>query len=353
MKRRTFLKSTLAGAAGSALIMRNASSAGNQTMLQTVRGPVPAESAGVMLPHEHLMVDFVGADKVSRDRYDADAVYNAVLPHLQKAKDLGVDTLVECTPAYLARDAALLKRWSEAVGIHILTNTGYYGASNDQFVPAHAYEESAEQLAARWVAEWKDGIEDTGIRPGFIKTAVDNGELSDIDEKLLRAAAKTQRTTGLTIGCHTTEARAARDVLTLLKEEDVPAGRFIWIHAQTVDDGPLHAEFARAGYWVEFDGISPDSVDLHLRRLQRMKHENLLDRVLVSHDAGWYSVGEPEGGDFRDFDTLFTQFLPALREADFSDEQIEQLTRQNPQTAFAVEKNSLYGASMRSGGADG
>jgi phosphotriesterase-related protein len=31
-----------------------------------------------------------------------------------------------------------------------------------------------------------------------------------------------------------------------------------------------------------------------------------LERVLVSHDAGWCHVGEPDGGKFRPFDTLFT-----------------------------------------------
>ncbi|MGH8020026.1 MAG: phosphotriesterase, partial [Opitutaceae bacterium] len=42
--------------------------------------------------------------------------------------ELGVETLVECTPAYVARDPKLLARLSEASGLHVLTNTGLYGA---------------------------------------------------------------------------------------------------------------------------------------------------------------------------------------------------------------------------------
>ena len=139
----------------------------------TVRGPVDAADLGTTLVHEHVLVDFVGADKVARDRYDAEDAFRVVLPHLLALKARGARTLVECTPAWLGRDPALLVRLSEASGLHIVTNTGYYGAAQDKYLPAHAFEESAERLAERWTSEWRDGIEGTGIRPGFIKTGVD------------------------------------------------------------------------------------------------------------------------------------------------------------------------------------
>ena len=61
-----------------------------------------------------------------------------------------------------------------------------------------------------------------------------------------------------------------------------------------------------------------------------------LDRVLVAHDAGWYNVGQPGGGTYRPYDTLFTQFIPALKEARFSDEEIHRITVENPARAFTV-----------------
>ena len=36
----------------------------------TVTGAIGANQLGVTLPHEHVLVNFVGADKVSRQRYD-------------------------------------------------------------------------------------------------------------------------------------------------------------------------------------------------------------------------------------------------------------------------------------------
>src|SRR6185503_20351713 len=146
--------------------------------IDTVTGPIAADRLGLTLMHEHVLVDFIGAAEVSPSRYDADAVFKAVLPHLQQARTLGCETLVECTPAYLGRDPRLLKRLSEASGVHILSNTGYYGAAKDKHLPAHAFQETAEQLAARWIREHDHGIDGTGIKPALLKIGVDESPLS-------------------------------------------------------------------------------------------------------------------------------------------------------------------------------
>src|SRR3954454_20486394 len=140
----------------------------DEPRVMTVRGPIPPGEMGPTLPHEHVLVDFVGAGEASRDRYDSDEVYRIALPHLKRIREQGIHTLVDCTPAYLGRDPALLRRLSEASGLNILTPTRYYGASRGKFLPDHAHIESAKELAARWLREWRDGIEGTGIRPGFI-----------------------------------------------------------------------------------------------------------------------------------------------------------------------------------------
>jgi phosphotriesterase-related protein len=99
----------------------------------------------------------------------------------------------------------------------------------------------------------------------------------------------------------------------------------------------LHLRALELGAWVEFDGISPSSIARHVELVRNAKQRGLLHRVLVSHDAGWYHVGEPGGGKFRAYDTLFTDFLPALREQGFNEADIEQLLVTNPREAFAVQ----------------
>jgi predicted metal-dependent phosphotriesterase family hydrolase len=284
--------------------------------------------------HEHVLVDFIGASGVSRSRYDADAAFTTALPHLKQVGTLGCRTLVECTPAYLGRDVQLLKRLSEASGVHILSNTGYYGAAKDKHVPPFAFTETAEQLAARWIREAERGIDGTTIKPAFMKIGVDDAPLSDIDAKLVRAAAMTHRETGLPIASHTGSGAAAMAELDLLDAAGVPPAAFIWVHAQSERDDTFHVRAARQGAWVEFDGVSPSSLVRHVELVQRMKAEGLLNHVLVSHDAGWYHVGEPGGGQFRPYTTIFTDFIPRLRSAGFSDAEVEELLVDNPRRAL-------------------
>lgn len=302
--------------------------------IETVTGPVEPDDLGLTLMHEHLLVDFIGADRVSPSRYDADAVFAAALPHLAQAKRLGCQTFVDCTPAYLGRDARLLRRLSEASGVRILTNTGYYGAANDKHVPAHAFTETAEQLAARWIREAREGVDDTGIRPAFMKIGVDAAPLSAIDAKLARAAALTHRETGLRIASHTGSGAAALEELDILAREGVSADAFIWVHAQSERDETFHTQAAKRGAWIEFDGISESSVDRHVALVRSMQAQGFLSRVLVSHDAGWYHVGEPNGGQFRAFDTLFTRYVPALKAAGASEADVRQLLVENPRNAL-------------------
>ena len=150
--------------------------------IMTVEGPRCSSALGVTLPHEHLLVDWVGAEKTSKDRYNAGEVFEFVLPYLKQVRELGCRSLVECTSAYLGRDVEVLRRLAKASGVQILTNTGYYGSADDRFVPAHAYTKTVEQLAQRWIREWEQGIDGTDVRPGFIKTG-----LSQIGQRLVPA----------------------------------------------------------------------------------------------------------------------------------------------------------------------
>lgn len=306
-------------------------------MVQTVAGALAADRLGLTLMHEHVLVDFIGADQVNASRYDAEEAFKIIRPYLTQAKAHGCETLLECTPAYLGRDVRLLKRLSDASGVNILTNTGYYGAAKDKHLPRHAFTESADQLAARWIREFERGIDGTPIRPAFMKIGVDEAPLSDVDAKLVRAAALTSRSTGLPVASHTSTGAAALAEMELLDRADVSPTAFIWVHAHNERDTTFHTRAASAGAWVEFDGISETSVDRHAELVRHMKAQGLLGRVLVSQDAGWYHVGEPGGGQFRPFDTLFTRFVPALADVGLTKEDVRQLLVENPRRVLARE----------------
>jgi phosphotriesterase-related protein len=336
MHRRTFLHLSAGVVAATAIRGATTSRASELApFIQTVRGPIPAGTLGRTLPHEHVLVDFIGADAISPARYDADKVFAATLPHLRRIQELGAQALFEATPDFIGRDPRLLARLSSETGLHLVTNTGLYGARQNKFVPAYAHQESAAQLAARWIGEARDGIAGTGIRPGFIKSGVDpDTKLSPVQRKLVAAAALTHGATGLTVAVHTGRGPGLEQ-LDVLREHGVGPAAYVWIHAQGARDDDLFAA-AERGAWLSFDGLNRPTLTRHLTLCQEMKKRGHLARVLLSHDAGWYDPAKPDGGTFRPFDLLFTTFLPQLREHGFSDTEIDQLTIRNPAEAYAV-----------------
>lgn len=335
MQRRTFLHRLGSTALAVAVGARGEVAKATAPAIQTVRGRIAAAELGRTLAHEHVLVDFIGADKVSASRYDADEVFRVALPHLKQARELGARALVECTPAFLARDPRLLVRLSEASGLHIVTNTGLYGARKNIFLPPYAHTESAEQLSARWIAEAREGIGDTGVRPGFIKSGVDaDAVLSPVQRKLVAAAALAHAATGLTIAVHTGRGPGLEE-LDVLREHGVAAEAWVWVHAQGAKDDELFAAADR-GAWISCDGLNRNSVTRHLHLCREFKARGQLGRVLLSHDAGWFDPAKPGGGTFRPYDLLFAVFLPLLRENGFSAAEIDGMTVRNPAEALTV-----------------
>ena len=306
-------------------------------IIMTVNGPISSDEFGITLMHEHVLVDFAGTDSINIRRWDLDIVTAHVLPYLSELKKYNCQAYVECTPSYLGKDPELLQRLSIASGMHILTNTGYYGAGNNRFVPPYAFTDTADELAKRWIAEWEDGIGTTGVKPGFIKIGVDAGPLSEMHQKLITAAAKAHLATGLVIMSHTGPSIPAFEQIAVLQKEGVSPEAFIWTHAQSDSDMETHVKAAKLGAWVALDGISDQNVDEYLRMIQNMKDNNLLHRVLISHDAGWYKPGEENGGTYRGHTALFEKLLPLLRKNQFSETEIQQLLSKNPALAFEVK----------------
>lgn len=329
MDRRAFIITALGG--------WHASGQWRARRIMTVDGPIRIQQMGTALVHEHFLVDFIGADKTGTHRWNRETVIQKVLPYLVAAKQAGVKTIFDCTPAFLGRDVLLLRQLSAASGMQIVTNTGYYGAVNNKYLPAWAFEASARQLADRWIEEAEHGIGGSRVRPGFIKISVDNKEpLSPLHRKLVEAAARTHRKTGLTIFSHTGPAPAAFEQLDILQAQGVDPSAFVWVHAQSEKDVSTYAHAARGGAWISLDGMGWGKWDEYAEKIVFLKEQGLLHRLLISHDAGWYKPDEPDA-PFQGFTAIFTELFPRLRLLGFSDADLELLLIQNPQSAMQIK----------------
>jgi phosphotriesterase-related protein len=303
--------------------------------IQSVVGTVTPSSGEIWLSHEHILVDFIGADSIDSKRWNHDSVMNAIIPYLDQLKEHNVKYFVDATPAYLGRDVLLLEKLARKTGLAILTNTGFYGAINNKYIPAFAFKKTAEELAEIWINEYKNGIEGTSVKPGFIKISVDAADTLDaIDQKLVKAAAITHLQTGLTIASHTGEAKGLWPQLKILKEMNVSPGAFIWVHAQNEKDHNNYVLAAKEGCWISLDGLGWD-LEKHVEKILFAKEHKILNRVLIAHDAGWYDPQKPIQA-VKPYTNIFKQLYPALMSKGFSKEEFDLLISQNPSKAFSI-----------------
>jgi phosphotriesterase-related protein len=319
--------------------------AGSEQYIMTVMGKMPVQNFGKIFPHEHVITDFLGAEKLKEPRYRQEDAIAVVLPHLLRLKQSGVGLLFECTPNYIGRNAELLKTLSERSGIAVVTNTGYYSAVDKKFLPKHAYTETAEAIAKRWEREWQEGIGDSGIRPGFIKLGVGNGPLDEMEAKMLRAALLLHKKSGLAIAMHTGDAAAANSEFEILKSEGVRASAMIWVHAQNASHGEREA-LAKKGVWISLDGVNEKGMAQYVEMIGKMKESKLLSRLLLSQDDGWMAeemngalqLETYRNGNDTPYTTVLELLLPQLLKSGFTQEEIDQLLHENPIKAFALQE---------------
>jgi phosphotriesterase-related protein len=289
------------------------------------------------LPHEHLFTDLRGPYVADYAQGNPEAVLQVVGPHLSDAAAAGVTAMVECSTVGVGRNLRILQRLAEATSIRIVAPTGVY---RDAFIPESLRDKSEEEVAELWTRELMQGIEATSIRAGFIKLAMSDDGPTELELRNLRAAAKASQNTGAVIASHTIGGEIAKQELDVLEAAGLDLHRFIWVHAQTEPDVSILKEVARRGAYVELDSVgAPFQAQAELlEKVSVLIESGFTDRLLLSHDAGWFQPGRPDGlpeSGYRGYTALTRDFIPALLQRGLSEEQIQQITVHNPATALA------------------
>lgn len=305
--------------------------------IQTLSGPVEADSLGLILPHEHLFTDLRGPHIPDYAHGDPAAVVKVVQPYLAEASAAGITALVECSTVGVGRNLAVLQRLAEATSIHIVAPTGVY---RDAYIPESLVGMREDELAELWTKELMEGIEGTAVRAGFIKLAMSDDGPTPLEIRNLRAAAKASRNTGAVIASHTIGGKIAQQEMNVLEEAGLDLHRFIWVHAQTEPDVSILKEAARRGAYVELDSVgAPYQAQSELiETVAALIESGFAEQLLLSHDAGWYEPGRSDGlpeAGYRGYTALTRDFIPALLERGISEERVRLITVINPARAFA------------------
>ncbi len=305
--------------------------------IQTILGPVEIESLGLILPHEHLFTDLRGPSVVTYAQAEPDAVVEVVKPHLDEASTAGVTTLVECSTVGVGRNLTILRKLAEVTSVHIIAPTGVY---QDAYIPDPLRGTGLEQLADLWTRELADGIENTAVRAGFIKLAVSDEGITELEVRNLQAAAIASQRTGAVVAVHTIGGNNARKEMDILGEAGLSLDRWIWVHAQTEPDISVLLDAAQRGAYVELDTVGAPFQDQDelLKAALALIEVGYIDHLLLSHDAGWFDPASPNGlpkDGYRGYTALTNEFIPALLQRGVSEEQVRIITVHNPARAFA------------------
>jgi phosphotriesterase-related protein len=302
-------------------------------MIQTVLGPIDEGDMGITLAHEHIMVGFIEDGRLKAEDYDRAEVEEVMLLYLERLKDAGCGTLVECTPEYLGRDPELLRSLSRKSGLHLLTNTGFY---QKPYLAPSVYEMDEKEMGDIWIKEFQKGIGESGIKPGFIKIALNSGELLPLQKRILAAALRTSEETGLVIQAHTVGGEAILQAAEIIRGRGLDMERFIWVHADSEADLTYHRRVGEQGMWIELDAIGTRPYEDHCRILALLLELGFEDQILISQDAGWYNIGQERGGQVRPYHPLLTEFVPFAQNWWIREEIFRKLLVLNPAKAFSI-----------------
>ncbi|HEY9389840.1 MAG TPA: hypothetical protein VIR27_08745 [Mycobacteriales bacterium] len=296
----------------------------------TVAGPIDSAEIGTTLMHEHLFINLLR-------EYRGDGLLNdprLAAEECARFAALGGRTVVDCTNGSMGRDPELLRQVSTEAGINIVMGSGHYRVPylDAGWMDAHSVDEVAEQI----VVDLTVGVADTGIRAGIIgEIGADKWYVSAHEERSFRAAARAHRRTGVTISTHAARWPVGLAQLDLLAEEGVDPARVIVGHCDTVPIPEYHLDLARRGAYVQFDnirGLTTYDLERQVEYVLGMRRAGYLDRVLLSHDVclrSHLAISKGPG-----FTLVMSDFLPRLRSAGLSQEEVRVIMVDNPRRAL-------------------
>ncbi|MBB3919216.1 phosphotriesterase family protein [Rhizobium fabae] len=300
--------------------------------LRTTLGPKSKSELGMILPHEHVFVDLRTPDQPGYAEANTEDVVRLMAPEIERIKKLGVTALVECSTGGVGRRADIDLAVSLATDFPIVVPTGNY---REPWIPEWVRHASEQELEAWMLRELTEQIDETGFQAGWIKLSAGDDGMTALETKILRAAARAAAQTDAVIGSHTIKGRVVMDQLDVIEAEGYRADRFISIHTQEEKDFAHNVAVAERGAWIEYDhvgrGEDKEVAELVIKALEA----GCGDRLLLSHDRGWFDPALPMGGTPKPYTHLSTVLLPELKRRGIDDGTLIRLTHDNPFEAFA------------------
>jgi phosphotriesterase-related protein len=317
--------------------------------VNTTGGAVPVESLGRTLIHEHVLIGFPGWWMDGRKQpYRRADVVSRVVDAFQQVRAHSVETIVDPCPIDLGRDIELIAGVAQRSGVKLICATGVYVERMGipwtfRFLPE-------EEITDIFIKEIEIGIGNTGIKAGVVKIATDS-PVTDYEKKMVSAAAKAAKATGVPIISHTEKCSCGQDQIDIVTSCGCKPNHLLVGHSDGRDDPEYQASLAERGAYVGFDRFGQElfnTDEVRVRCLMNMVQKGHIDRIMVSHDMVHCFGGDLVPG-FLDntvealhkimpswrMTHLFENILPRLKSAGLSDQEFDHIIRENPRRFFA------------------
>jgi phosphotriesterase-related protein len=339
------------------------------TNVQTVLGPIQSDAIGVTLMHEHLLMSFatwhhppkttsrmalrdvpvslsilgelrmdpfVNLDNLQQ--YDVDLASREA----QQFADLGGQTILDPTNRGIGRDPLALAAISRRTGLHVVMGSGYYLEVSH---PPVVRQMTRDDIAAEIERDLTQGIDETGIRAGFIGEIGVSARFTPEEEKVLRGAACAQKRCRVPLMIHLPGwERLAHRVLDVIAEEGGQLDGVILCHmGPSWRDYDYQAGLAQRGAYLEYDMISMDyyyadqnaqcpSDEENAAAIQNLIKSGYVERILISQDVFLKMMLTCYGG--FGYGYILRHFVPRLRRLGVTEREIKQLLEHNPRRVF-------------------
>ncbi|TDO94210.1 phosphotriesterase-related protein [Halanaerobium saccharolyticum] len=298
-------------------------------MINTLNKQIKAEAMGITMYHEHLTID------LSEQKNDPDARLEgeALLQDLKEIKKAGVRTIVELTNIGMGRDVERLRSLADQLGFNIVASTGFY---KEPYLPDFFYQKTKQELVELMVSEIKDGIDGTDIKAGVIGEVGTSQKITAAEKKLLQAAALAQKETGVPIITHLTLGSCGLEQLEILENAGADLTNVALSHLDLADDIDYVLELAARGVFIGIDTIGKlkyQSDQFRIKLIKALLKAGFKDQILISTDITRMSHLKANGG--HSYQYLLEEFIPKLKAAAVSEEEIEGILINNPAKLFS------------------
>jgi len=336
--------------------------------ITTVDGEICPDELGFTLSHEHIFNDIrfywrgetedVTLNKLFRQpislenhaeakyypwHFKDNLVIDDVDERIEEVGDFvkyGGNSIVDVTPTNkMGRNPVQLRFVSRATGANIIMSSGLYAAAS---CTDEQNNWSAEDVADYIEKEFSRGVEETGIKPGVIKIAINY-----MDEKIeiehLRGAGQAQKLIGAALYVHPVIwEKYDLDILDILEEEGANPEKVVFCHQDFTGQFPeYHDAVAKRGAYIEIDTFGCESVakwdeDLWFlsdqQKIDILKKQialGNLEHLLISGDLCLKIFFKRYGG--WGYEHIPKHIVPRMRKNEISNDAIRTITIENPQ----------------------